>query len=234
MSVDMSMNILIVDDYKTMLRIIRKHQPDAIIINNTGTEARGKPGNPEIDALTFEVGRPSQVDQRGRDKYLAAEMCQTTSMSAWGYAPLDFNHRSLPQIIEDVCVCRAARANYLLNVGPTPAGSIRDFDAAVLRRLGDWVRHCGNAVYDGRAGAITPRDPRDGALLGNGRAWFLVRDPGRPAVFEGMPSTVKSARWCDTNEEVAFTQAGGTLNLKTTPPPYAVNTVVRVIEASLT
>jgi alpha-L-fucosidase len=213
--------------------LIRKHQPEAVIINNTGIEARGKAGNSEIDALTFEVGRPTALDQRGRDKHLAAEMCQTTSQSAWGYAPLDFNHRSLPQIIEDVCVCRAARANYLLNVGPTPAGAIRDFDAAMLRRLGDWVRHCGDAVYEGRPGTITPKDPRDAALLGNKRAWFFIREPGRSATFSNLPAPVTSARWCDTKGDVPFSQNAGTLDLKTTGSPYGVNTIVRVIEATL-
>lgn len=214
--------------------IIRKHQPDAIIVNNTGTDARGRAGNDEIDVVTFEVGRPTALDQGGRDKFLAAEMCQTTSQSAWGYAPMDFNHRSVPQIIEDVCVCRAARANYLLNVGPTPAGAIRAFDGAVLRRLGDWVRHCGDAVYEGRAGTIVAKDPRDAGLLGKGRAWFIVREPGRGAVFTGVPGKVASARWCDTREDVHFSQDRDSLDLKTTPSPYGVNTVVRVVEASFT
>lgn len=213
--------------------LIRKHQPEAIIINNTGIDARGKAGNPEIDALTFEVGRPTAIDQRGRDKHLAAEMCQTTSMSAWGYAPLDFNHRSIPQIIEDVCTCRAARANYLLNVGPTPAGSIRDFDAATLRRLGDWVRLSREAVYEGRPGTIIAKDQRDAALLGTGRAWFLIREPGRPATFTNVPGKLTAVHWCDTKEEVRFSQQSGTIELKTIPSPYGVNPVVRIVEAAL-
>lgn len=213
--------------------IIRKHQPEAVIVNNTGIEARGKAGNEEVDVVTFEVGRPTAVDQRGRDKHLAAEMCQTTSQSAWGYAPLDFNHRSIPQIIEDVCVCRAARANYLLNVGPTPSGVIRPFDAAMLRRLGDWVRHCGDAVYEGRPGVIAAKDARDAALLGKGRAWFFIREAGKPAEFTNVPGEVKSARWCDTKEGVGYTQNANALSLKTTPAPYGVNTIVRVIEADL-
>ena len=41
--------------------MIRRYQPDAIIVNNTGLDARGEVGNPEIDSVTFENGRPEPM-----------------------------------------------------------------------------------------------------------------------------------------------------------------------------
>ena len=41
---------------------IRKYQPEAMIINNTGLSELGKVGHYEIDSVTFERGKPSFVD----------------------------------------------------------------------------------------------------------------------------------------------------------------------------
>ena len=51
---------------------IRKYQPEAIIVNNTGLDERGKTGNIEIDSVTYERGRPEPMDRDGMPKYLAA------------------------------------------------------------------------------------------------------------------------------------------------------------------
>ena len=44
-----------------MYGTIRKYQPDAMIINNTGLSECGKVGHPEIDSVTFERGNPTFV-----------------------------------------------------------------------------------------------------------------------------------------------------------------------------
>lgn len=60
-----------------LYEVIRRHQPDAIIVNNTGLNAQGHAGNIEVDSVTFEQGRPEPMNREGMPKYLAAEMCQT-------------------------------------------------------------------------------------------------------------------------------------------------------------
>jgi alpha-L-fucosidase len=45
--------------------MIRKYQPDCMIINNTGLGHRGVWGHPEIDSTTFEQGLPQPIDRRG-------------------------------------------------------------------------------------------------------------------------------------------------------------------------
>ena len=47
---------------------IRKHQPEAIIVNNTGLHARGARGEQEIDVVTFEQGRPAPMNREGMSK----------------------------------------------------------------------------------------------------------------------------------------------------------------------
>ena len=54
--------------------LIRKNQPDAMIINNTGLDARGFIGKSYIDSVTFEQGKPSRMNREGAPKYVASEM----------------------------------------------------------------------------------------------------------------------------------------------------------------
>ena len=74
--------------------LIRKYQPEAMIIDNTGLQHRGKVGHPEIDSTTYEQGRPEPVDRRGMPKHVAAEMCQTMNMH-WGIGAKDFKGADL-------------------------------------------------------------------------------------------------------------------------------------------
>ena len=121
-----------------MYSLIRRYQPDAMIINNTGLSALGELGHIELDSVTFERGRPRPINLVDSPKYIASEMCQIFA-NHWGYAKRDFNFKSLSSIIEDFCACRKYGANYLLNVGPMGNGQIRPLDKAMLQTLGEWV-----------------------------------------------------------------------------------------------
>ena len=109
--------------------IIRQHQPEAMIVNNTGLSALGALGHPEIDSVTFEQGRPAPMSRADKDKYVAAEMCQTMNRH-WGIGAEDFNCMSPAEIIGHLCTCRKVGANYLFNVGPTASGRIPDYESA--------------------------------------------------------------------------------------------------------
>ena len=63
--------------------LIREHQPAAMIINNTGLDAGGQVGHPEVDSVTFERGRPEPMNREGMNKYVSAEMCHTMNFH-WG------------------------------------------------------------------------------------------------------------------------------------------------------
>ena len=225
--------------------LIRRLQPEAMIINNTGLGAKGETGHPQIDSVTFEQGRPTPMNREGMEKYVAAEMCQTMNRH-WGIGAEDFNYQSPGDVIENLCACRKVGANYLLNVGPTAQGRIPDYEAATLRRAGEWIGAHEKLIYEGRLSAVTGNGA-DFALELDGKLYLFIHQLSAggdahvtvgaagagPRAFRGLESAVSGVRWVDNQEELAFTHASGLLCIDATGYPYGVDRVVRVAEVDL-
>lgn len=124
---------------------IRKYQPEAMIINNTGLSELGKVGHPEIDSVTFERGNPAYVDNS--DKPRAGEMCQVLN-DHWGYAKNDCNYKSLKELIENLVDCRRYGCNFLLNTGLKGDGSVNMMDACMVREIGKWIQTNKGFIYN--------------------------------------------------------------------------------------
>lgn len=223
---------------------IRRLQPEALIINNTGLDAGGALGHPEIDSVTFERGRPQPIDRRGMDKYVSGEMCHTFNFH-WGIAEKDFNYLSPAHVIEELIACRAAGANLLMNVGPMASGRVPDYEQAALTRVGDWIDLLGEhreVLFRGRPAGVVG-EQRDVALELEGTLYLFVHDltatansahgvaarGAGPRRFTGPGlGDVTSAHWLDNGEELEVERDGDALVLKATKYPYGTNTVVRV------
>lgn len=135
------------DDWEedALYGLIRKYQPEAMIINNTGLSAHGKTGHREIDSVTFERGKPAFVDYS--EKYVAGEMCQVLN-DHWGYAKEDLNYKSVGSLIEDLVNCRRYNCNFLLNTGLMGNGGVRPMDKAILEEIGNWIKANKKVVYN--------------------------------------------------------------------------------------
>ena len=230
-------------DEDTLYATIRKQQPDALIINNTGLDARGCAGHPEIDSVTFEQGRPTPMNREGMPKYLAAEMCQTMN-DHWGYGKADFNYKSLPELIETLCACRKVGANFLLNVGPDGDGNIIPMQEVMLRGLGDWVKTCGGtSIYTGKPSEIKG-EFKNFALEDEEKAYLYIHDLailGNAHVtvqgggvgfkhFTNVKKKVKSVKWGDNGQELDFVQHGDHLWVNASGFPYGCQYVVRIAD----
>ena len=226
---------------------IRKYQPDAIIVNNTGLHHRGETGNPEIDSVTFEQGRPEPMNREGMEKYIAAEMCETIN-DHWGVGKVDFNNKSTAQLIETFCACRKVGANYLLNIGPSAQGGIIPLQKYTLETLGDWISIFEQAVRTAKPCGITGAD-KDFALKDGNKIYFFVHNlaiggnanvtlnlKGSSAkMFSGVFDEIKSIKWIDNDEQLKFTtmKDDGLLTFVATNYPYGENMVVRVAVAEI-
>ncbi len=225
---------------------IRKHQPEAIIVNNTGLRERGKTGNPEIDSVTFEQGRPAPLDREGMEKYVAAEMCYTLN-DHWGIGDNDFNYKSPAELIETLCACRRVGANLLLNIGPTAQGGIDPYQEAVMAVMGKWMKLYGEAIYEGKPYSATCKNEKNFVLKGDGCLYFFMHNVGRNGNvnvtvdngaskdyrFAGVTEEIESVHWLDNDELFEFKQENDTIELFATGYPYGMSTCVRVAKAKI-
>jgi len=225
--------------------VIRKHQPEAIIVNNTGLSARGEAGNLQLDSVTFEQGRPEPMNREGMRKYFAAEMCHTMN-AHWGHGAKDMNYKSLPHLIETLCACRKVGANYLLNVGPNAEGEITTMQAALMEGIGDWIRAVGQSIYKAKPCGVVGTG-KNFALRDGNKMYFYVHDlsvtgdnnvtvEGGAAgekSFTGVKGTISNLHWVDNDEALDFRQDENSFVMNATGYPYGTSLVVRVAEADI-
>ncbi len=231
------------DDWEedALYSMIRSHQPDAMIINNTGLSALGQLGHIELDSVTFERGKPAPLNMEGAPKYVASEMCQVFA-DHWGYAAEDLNFKSPADMIRDLTVCRRYGSNLLMNVGPKGDGTLRQMDAAIYNVMGQWVAINGEAIYEPRPAGIEVENKPDDFILAKDNTYYLFcdklpmsADPNvalkRAASYQDIfkfDKKIKKITWLDNGDPVAFEQDGENVVVKTVPYTYGRQLVVRV------
>lgn len=224
--------------------MIRKYQPEAIIVNNSGLDALGAVGHPELDVTTFEQNDPRPLNREGMPKYLAVEKCETIN-DHWGIGGFDLNNKSPRELITALCNCRKAGANYLLNIGPTAQGGIDPYQEQVFRVMGKWMDVYGEAVYQGK--------PYDSYSLGKNfilqgkdclYLFFFDLDRGGNShvttgggyhgsySFGNVTHKLREIHWMDNGESLTFAQKEDLLVLDVTGYPYGMSACVRVAKAT--
>lgn len=189
---------------------IRKYQPEAMIINNTGLSELGKVGHPEIDSVTFERGQPAYVDNSDRRR--AGEMCQILN-DHWGYAKNDVNYKSVKELIGNLIDCRKCGCNFLLNVGPMGNGSLKGIDKGILEEIGKWIRMNKNFIYSAKPCAVTAENAD---VLQAGDDYYAVVQEvpmsadinvqlGEAAKKVTIHAPVTQAEWLDNGQKVQVT-----------------------------
>ena len=87
---------------------------------------------------------------------LPLETCETIN-GAWGYNANDKNYKSTKQLIHYLVKAAGNNANFLLNIGPKPDGTIQDEFQTRLKEVGGWLAKNGESVYGTRGGPVSPR-----------------------------------------------------------------------------
>lgn len=230
---------------------IRKYQPEAMIINNTGLKNRGKISNPEIDAVTYERHVPDAVNHGiGGDKYVAGEISLTLNQH-WGVASCDFDFKSPKEVIENICHARKVGANILLNIGLNADGSISPINQTYMSLIGKWTKLYQEAFYQPRptnAQAATNKkdfilkDKQKNAYLfihdlrvvGNSNV-VLGGENTNPRTFFNFEDQITDLVWLDNQEKLSFIQdtKKGIITLDATGYRYGSDYVVRVAKATL-
>lgn len=172
--------------------LIHKLQPQALVGNN-----HHHAPNEGEDFQMFEKDLPGQNSAgfSGEAKIgtLPLETCDTIG-TAWGYNPNEKKLKSTREILQMLIRGAGANANFLLNVGPKPDGTIQEEFVARLRDVGGWLAKYGDSIYGTRGGPIGPR-PWGVTTQKDDKVYAHVLDwPDRALVIPRLPKPVKSAR----------------------------------------
>ena len=218
---------------------IRRYQPEAIIVNNTGMESRGALGNMELDSVTFERGKPQPINLEDSPRYIASEMCEVLN-NHWGYAALDLSYMSMGDVIRNLADCRRYRANLLLNVGPMGDGGLRLIDRGMLEILGIWTKLNDEALHLPAPSGIAVEGCEDEFILRHENTLYLfVKDVPNCYTTEphirsfALAEPIASACWLDNGEALPFIQENGIASITAVPQLYGVNLTLRVAKITL-
>ncbi len=217
---------------------IRKLQPEAMIINNTGLDELGKTGHPEIDSVTFERGKPAAVDRT--HKPVAGEVCEGIT-DHWGYTENDICTKSVRDLIETLIDCRKFDCNFLLNIGPKGDGKVLEGESACLRAIGKWIRANKNFIYSVKAADL---NAENACVLTDGEWYYAVikkvpmsaiANVARAEDFKRVKidtdKKLKDAVWLDSGERVETFDDGVTFDAK--PFDYGTSLGARVAKFKL-
>lgn len=218
---------------------IRRYQPEAIIVNNTGMESRGTLGNMELDSVTFERGKPQPINLADSPRYIASEMCEVLN-NHWGYASLDLSYMAMADVIRNLADCRRYRANLLLNVGPMGDGGLRLIDRGMLEILGIWTRLNDEALHLPAPTGIAVEGYEEEFILRHENTLYLfVKNVPNCYVTEpcirsfALKEHVVSACWLDNGEALPFTQEDGMASITAVPHLYGEDLTLRVAKITL-
>jgi alpha-L-fucosidase len=196
-----------------MNRMALELQPD-ILINNRN-QLPGDFGTPEQHIRAEEGGR-------------MWEACMTFN-NAWGYTPIDTDWKDARAVAGMLRQVAAGGGNLLLNIGPTPDGSVPAPCPKVLKQVGEWLGKYGDSIYDA-TDAMQQEWSVIGAFTRKGDTLYyhVNRWPGSQIAVGGLQCEVKQARLMG-GPEVAFNQKLDRLVL-TGLPEQAPDPVTTVLE----
>jgi len=225
-------------DGRRFQRLIRRLQPATLINNRIGLsgdyatpeqfipkEIPSKSSETRLDGLE----RPFQDSAvKGRipapEDFQAWETCMTIN-DTWAYNAHDRNFKSSEQLIRMLIEVASKGGNFLLNVGPTPEGTIQPEFEERLLAIGRWLQTNGESIYGTTYGPL--QNIPFGKMTAKGTTLYLhVFDWPRNGTLElgGVTHRITGARLLQGGTRLEYWQKGDRLSLRVpeaSPDPSA-------------
>ncbi len=101
-------------------------------------------------------GKTAEFNKDSKIGALPLETCETIN-KAWGYNQHDQQYKSTRELVHYLVRAAGHNANFLLNIGPRPDGTIQPEFVERLRQVGAWLQTNGESIYGTRQGPVAPR-----------------------------------------------------------------------------
>ena len=130
-----------------------------------------------------------------------------TMNESWGYKPLDHGYRTPEEVLQIMARLAACNANYMLNVGPDGTGKFPPESLKILKRVGEFLKVNGEALYGSSDLPIAYPDNRWGHVTRkkNCLYFWCFKDPGELR-FYGIRNRIRSAEVLGGGEAIPFSQ----------------------------
>jgi alpha-L-fucosidase len=166
--------------YDEIYKLIHSLQPACLIANNH--HLTPIPGE---DYQAFEKDLPGANTSGfggASISQLPLETCETMNDS-WGFNITDRKYKTSKALIQYMVNAAAHNANFLLNVGPMPDGTIQQEFADTLKVMGNWLAKNGETIY-GTRGCIM-KEQQWGVVTAKEKTWYahVLQPPLQPYVF---------------------------------------------------
>lgn len=149
---------------RRFIHLIRDLQPATLVNNRIGVPADYETPEQFIPkAIPTRKVRIAGIDPKDTsalspgipdpEDFRLWETCMTINRT-WAFNKNDRNFKSSRQLIRNLVEVASRGGNFLLNVGPTPEGTIQPEFEERLRAIGKWLDRNGDAIYDTTYGPL--------------------------------------------------------------------------------
>ncbi len=209
-----------------LIEMMRKLQPD-ILINNRAGKIPGKDGAPPKELGDF--GTPEQ--HIARDPVRLWESCQVSTWRMWGYATGD-HWKPANRLLDALTEAASKGGNLLLNVGPDAEGKIPNQFVERIKKIGEWLKVHGEAVYNNDGGEVCEMITRGYQTFKGNNLYLIIRFWNGKSEFRlaGLATKVLKATLLTTAEKLEFEQKDDALTIQGLPekPPTELFPVIKL------
>jgi len=140
------------------------------------------------------------------------EMCETMNGS-WGYNIKDRRFKSTDQLLETMIRAAGYGANFLLNTGPLPDGTIQSENVDTLMVMAKWLNKYGETIYGTRKGPIDPRAWGVTTAKGDKVYVHLLAWKDESILLPPIDKKIKSATFFADGNPISFDQSKSGIRL---------------------
>jgi alpha-L-fucosidase len=158
------------------------------------------------------------------------ETCMTIN-DTWAYNKNDTNYKSVKELIQDLANVASKGGNFILDVGPTPEGTIQPEFVERLQAIGQWMKVYGDSIYGTTYGPLQSLPFGKSTAKGHTVYLHVFDWPSNGQLdIPGFPGRVVMASVVGDKHKLRFRQEGTDLTVYVpASAPDASDSVVQVV-----